>query len=173
LGNIQTALTGAGRVRGLALHKLLEEVLSGELGDDIPALQARGSELLDQLGATLPGRPDAEEMARAVKRGLELPEIAAVRGRLRPEWSISRSWMRDDGVEEVVVGVADAVAVEDDDSVSLVVDWKSDVAPDKATVAGYRGQLGDYLRATRTAKGMLVFLTTGVISTVDGERTAP
>ena len=62
--------------------------------------------------------------------------------------------------------VADAIAAEVDGSVSVVVDWKSDIAPDETTVASYRAQLGKYLDATGAPEGLLVFLTPGVVSSV-------
>ena len=41
-----------GRVRGLVLHKLIEEVLTGETVEVMEILEARARTLLDQLGAT-------------------------------------------------------------------------------------------------------------------------
>ena len=43
------ALPRGGRVRGRILHKLLEEVLTGETADDEAALKARASELAGQI----------------------------------------------------------------------------------------------------------------------------
>jgi hypothetical protein len=40
---------GAGRVRGLVLHKLLEEVLTGELAEDLSAFIRRAGDLLIEL----------------------------------------------------------------------------------------------------------------------------
>jgi exodeoxyribonuclease-5 len=160
------AVAGGGWVRGNVLHKLLEEVLSGELRDDTGTLEARGGELLSELGASVDGAPDLNEMAAAVRRGLTHPEIAAIRHKLRPEWQLALSSMREDGVEEVVMGAADAVAIEEDGTVSCVVDWKSDVQPTGATVTKYRGQLGRYLQMTRTTRGLLVFLSSGEVHPV-------
>lgn len=153
------------RDRGLILHKLLEEVLTRELADTDEALAERGAALAVQLGLEDETRPDPAEMARTVLRGLSLPEIAAVRTKLRPEWGVAAS-RSDGGVELIVSGVADAIAAEADGSVSVVVDWKSDIAPDETTVANYRAQLGKYLDATGAPEGLLVFLTPGVVSSV-------
>ena len=40
---------GAGRVRGLLLHKLLEELLTGELVEDVGCFRARSRELMAEL----------------------------------------------------------------------------------------------------------------------------
>ena len=39
-----------GRERGLVVHKLLEEVLTGEIGEDTSALESRARTLLSELG---------------------------------------------------------------------------------------------------------------------------
>ena len=122
--------------------------------------------MLDAPGAT---SLDHDEAARAVVRALALPEIVAVRDRLVPEFWVSSS-IAIEGGERVISGIADAVAVEADGAFSLVVDWKSDVAPDEATLARYRAQLAAYLDATGAAKGLLVLLTHGITQTVEAER---
>jgi exodeoxyribonuclease-5 len=165
-------VAGAGWLRGNVLHKLLEEVLNKELCDHAAVLAARATALLAQLGTTAAGAPDPVEMAEAVRRGLTHPEIAAIRHKLCSEWPLALSTMRKDGTEEVVVGTADAVAVEEDGSVSCVVDWKSDVQPNDATVKKYQGQLGRYLQMTRTECGLLVFLTSGEVRHVFPQVTA-
>jgi exodeoxyribonuclease-5 len=104
-------------------------------------------------------------MARAVRRGLERVEIAAIRAKLKAEWPIASTALAG-GEELVVLGVADAVAVEADGSASCVVDWKSDVAPEDATIAGYKAQVGKYLEASGAADGLLVFLTSGDVHRV-------
>ena len=159
-------VAGAGWLRGNVLHKLLEEVLTGELSDDVTVVAARATVLLAQVGATAATAPDPVEMAEAVRRGLMHPEIAAIRHKLHPEWPLALSTMREDCTEEVVAGAADAVAIEDGGSVSCVVDWKSDVRPNEATVTKYHGQLSRYLQMTRTERGLLVFLTSGEVISV-------
>ena len=147
--------------RGLVLHKLIEEVLTGEIAEDVGALEARAAELAWQLDDT-PGATDfdAREAARTVLRGFSLPEIRAVRDRLVPECTVSASVSTAEA-EVITLGVADAVVREADGTVSLVVDWKSDVDPTLETVARYRGQVEAYLSATRAEEGLLVFLTSG------------
>ncbi len=147
--------------RGLVLHKLLEEVLTGELPEDAAALQSRAAELAAQLDDT-PGANalDAAEAALTVLRGLALPEIRAVRDRLVPECTVSASQTKPDA-ERVTLGVADAVVRESDGTLSLVVDWKSDVDPTPETIMLYRSQIEAYMAATRAIQGLLVFLSRG------------
>ncbi|MCO6415853.1 UvrD-helicase domain-containing protein [Siccirubricoccus sp. KC 17139] len=154
-----------GLERGLILHKLLEEVLTGEIAETPEALAARGMELSDQLGLKDEKRPVPEELARAVRRGLGRPEIAAIRTKLRPEWPVASTTMVD-SEEVATLGVADAAAVEEDGKTSSVVDWKSDVEPSEGAIAEYCGQLGKYLRATGAPEGFLVFLTSGDVRRV-------
>jgi ATP-dependent exoDNAse (exonuclease V) beta subunit len=150
--------------RGLVLHKLLEEVLTGECADEEGALLARATALAADLAAD---ELECRELAAAVQRGLARPEIRAVRHKLLPEWTVLSSAHLDE-MEHVTSGIADALAVEPDGTVSLVVDWKSDVAPALATVAQYRAQLRAYLEATGATEGLLVFLTTGTVVSVKG-----
>jgi CRISPR-associated exonuclease Cas4 len=82
---------GAGRVRGLLLHKLMEETLTGELPDHVSTLVARASDLIVQLMPYVSEEaiiPDANEIASAVRRTLDLPDIASLRPHLVPEWPI-------------------------------------------------------------------------------------
>jgi hypothetical protein len=66
-----------------------------------------------------------------------------------------------DGADEIVVGVADAMAEGTAGSAILAVEWKSDVDPCDTTVAAYAGHLRCYLSATGIPLGVLVFLTSG------------
>ena len=68
-----------------------------------------------------------------------------------------------EGEEQVVSGIADAVALAPDGSIEVVVDWKSDVAPTAQTVDGYRGQVSAYIRATGAQRGLIVLMTSGTV----------
>ncbi len=159
--------------RGLILHKLLEEVLTGETAEERAALEARAAELATQLDDT-PGAVgfDGAEAAQTVLRGLALPPIRAVRDRLVPECTVASS-VRSDDAEQVTLGVADAIVLDADGTLGLVVDWKSDVGPTPATVTQYRAQVGAYLAATGAPDGMVVFLTDGRIERVQPRTTSP
>lgn len=150
------------RERGLILHKLIEEVLTGEVGEDEQALAERASILLRELDVAAESHEDPSELARAVLRGLGVAEVVAVRGRLMPEVPVLASAMRD-GLEEITFGVADAVAFDNQGRPELVIDWKSDVAPTQATIADYRDQVRSYLDATGTKVGLIVFLSSGSV----------
>jgi hypothetical protein len=76
------AVAGAvrgGRERGLVVHKLLEEVLTGETADRAEALEIRARALLSQLGISEAARPEdgphAPELATTTLRALAIPEI--------------------------------------------------------------------------------------------------
>jgi ATP-dependent exoDNAse (exonuclease V) beta subunit len=152
------------RERGLVVHKLLEEVLTGEIPEQAEALEARARALLAQLGAPEAARPEdgpyAPELAATVSRALAVPEIAARRTRLVPEMTVF-SAATDDERTTYVGGVADAVSVQPSGAVDLVVDWKTDVNPTAQQMELYRAQLRDYLAATGAEEGLLVFVTTG------------
>jgi ATP-dependent exoDNAse (exonuclease V) beta subunit len=155
---------GAGRVRGLLLHKLMEEVLSGELVEDIGCFVSRARELLAELvldpaeGGTI---PDAGEIAAVAWRTLELPDIAALRARLVPEWPIYALLTGHPG-PGALAGRIDAIAYSGNRA-EVVVDWKSDIRPSEADVRAHAGQLEDYLRATDAHRGVLVYMTTGLV----------
>ena len=83
------------------LHKLLEEVLTGQTAEDEAALTTLAAvlvtQMLDTPGA---GSLDPAEVACAVCRGLAVPAVAAVRDLLVPEYPVVRSVLED--AEEVV-----------------------------------------------------------------------
>jgi CRISPR-associated exonuclease Cas4 len=155
---------GAGRVRGLLLHKLMEEVLTGELVEEVAGFASRARELLAELaldpddGDAL---PDADEIAATAWRTLQLPDIAAVRERLIPEWSVY-TLLQGRSDPSALAGRIDAIAY-DGDRAEVVVDWKSDVNPSDADIRFHGGQLEDYLRVTGAPRGALVYMTPGLV----------
>lgn len=154
-----------GRERGLVIHKLLEEVVTGETGSSKQALQNRAADLIRELGCD--ASADAtrglspEELADSALRGLTHPSIAAVRAELRPEVPIYASSTAG-AVEMVTAGIADAVAIKGGSPI-LIVDWKSDVNPSAEMVAHYRVQVSRYLEAMKIPLGLIVFVTTGKV----------
>jgi exodeoxyribonuclease-5 len=161
------AVTGAvrgGRERGLVVHKLLEEVLTGETADRAKALEIRARVLLSQLGIPEAGRPEdgphAPELAATALRALAIPEIVACRSRLLPEITVFSAQSDDDGTI-YVGGIADALAYLPLGIIDLVIDWKTDVNPSIQQIDLYREQMSDYLAATGASEGLLVFVTTG------------
>lgn len=154
---------GAGRLRGILLHKLMEEFLNGELGEEDGEVTDRASVLLGRLvvGATDSGAlPDPAELAATALRTLRLAEIAALRPRLLPELAV---WSEHDGA--LLAGRADAAAY-DGDTPDVVLDWKSDVAPSAQHRAQYRGQLQEYMTAIGASRGAVVYMSLGEVAWV-------
>ncbi len=162
-----------GRERGVILHKLIEEVLTGETEETLPKLRTRAEVLIRAMDRPVVEDPaeglSPGELAGCVVRALSLPEIAHLRQRLVPEFPVYRSAMTDD-CEEAAFGIVDAIAFDADGRPEAVIDWKSDVDPAPETVEHYRAQLRAYLEMTGANRGLIVSLTSG--SVVHVERTA-
>jgi exodeoxyribonuclease-5 len=148
------------------IHKLFEEVLNGETPMQESALSTRADELLKDLGIkSSPSSSDGfspVEIANAVLKGLNVPEVAAVRDRLMPECPVTSA--QTEGQEEFATcGIADALAITANGNPELVIDWKSDVTPTPTLIETYKGQVTAYLKATKIRRGLIVFVTTGRI----------
>jgi CRISPR-associated exonuclease Cas4 len=158
-------VVGAGAVRGVILHKLMEELLTGEVHEHNEAVVARAEVLLLQLMGSVEAdrpHPSPAEMAETALRGLSLPAIAALKPYLIPEVAV---WaMRD---TYLVAGRADALVIRDG-RIDIAIDWKSDVNPTADLRAAYGEQLRDYLDATGAQRGALVFLTRGEVAWIEG-----
>ncbi len=159
-----------GRERGLILHKLMEEVLTGETGDALAALATRAEELIRALGKVPVADPTAglshEEVAGCVTRTLALPEIAALRPALLAEFPVYA--LRGEDTELVATaGIADALTVSSEGRPVVVVDWKSDVNPDQQTLDHYRAQVRAYLDMTGAEQGLVVLMTSPATITVN------
>jgi exodeoxyribonuclease-5 len=161
-----SAVIRGSRERGLVVHKLLEEVLTGETAEQAEALEMRARTLLVQLGTTEAARPEEgpnpREMAATVLRTLAIPEIAACRERLMPELTVFSAQANVD-CTTYVGGVVDALARQPDGSIELIIDWKTDVHPSAQQIELYRDQVHDYLDATCAPEALLVFVTTGQV----------
>jgi ATP-dependent exoDNAse (exonuclease V) beta subunit len=152
-----------GRLRGILLHKLIEELLTGELLEDDTAIAARAKVLSEQLVGSQGADPrpalDPEEAANTAMRTLKLPDIAPLRRRLVPELAV---WSSSPDGKQLLSGRSDAVLIEDG-RVTAVLDWKSDVAPSAQTRTSYLGQLSDYLASTGAERGAIVYMTFGEV----------
>ncbi|MGY3390194.1 ATP-dependent exoDNAse (exonuclease V) beta subunit [Bradyrhizobium sp. USDA 3311] len=160
----QMEVVGGGALRGIVLHKMMEEFLTGGLEAQERPVASRADELLAQLLTDADEReirPDATEMARCALRTLGLPEIAEMRPFLLPEMTI---WGSEDGV--LIAGRADALAIREG-HVEVAIDWKSDITPSSTVRNRYASQLSDYLKATGAKRGMLVFMSLGEIVWVE------
>ena len=157
----QPAVQG-GAGRGRVLHKLLEEVLTGETAETLPDLRARAAKLIAELGLEAVTDPLSglvpDELANCVVATLALPEVMDLRPTLVPEFAV---WHAEPGerAEVLRAGVADAISFDSAGRPDVVVDWKSDVAPSDSTLAHYRAQVGSYLKMTGARRGLIVLAT--------------
>ncbi len=161
-------IVGAGRFRGLILHKLLEEIILGELPPQKMDLETRADVLLPQLMSMAdPSEvaPDPTELAATVVGVTELPELAGMWPYLVPETAVLGTIL-DGDIEHPLSGRADAIAV-DGDFAGVVVDWKSDVAPSPEQQREHTRQLQLYLAVTGGTRGMLVYLTSKTVRWVE------
>jgi CRISPR-associated exonuclease Cas4 len=162
-------MAAGGSVRGIILHKLMEELLTGELEDSIVPLQQRAAALAEQLEARSRSGPevDAKELAMTALRTISLPELADGREGFVPEVPIYGRIGADGN--RLVTGRADAVRFRDGRP-QIVFDWKSDVAPEPATRAVYANQLALYVNVLHAERGAIVYMTSGQIQWVDPAR---
>lgn len=158
-----------GRQRGLVIHRLLEEVLTGETADDLPVLTDRASALIQALGQPIVDDPakglSAAEIAGCVSRTMALPEIAALRPTLVPEFPVYASAQVGD-IEQATAGITDATSLAPDGTPQAVIDWKSDVNPAPESIEHYCAQVRSYLATIGTKKGLVVFVTPGVVVSI-------
>ncbi len=105
--------------------------------------------------------PDADEIAAAAWRTLQLPDIADLRARLVPEWPIYKV-LADRPEPSALAGRIDAIAFQGDHA-AVVVDWKSDIDPAEVDIRLHAAQLEDYLRVTGAPRGALVYMTPGLV----------
>ena len=155
-----------GRERGTILHKLIEEVLTGETAETLPDLIARAGALISAVGLPVMDDPAQglapTELAGCVVRALSLPEVAGLRPRLMPEFPVYGS-IQTDTHEEATAGIVDAIAFDADGAPEVVIDWKSDVDPSAETLEHYRAQVRAYLDMTGAERGFIVTVTSGVV----------
>ena len=153
-----------GWTRGQIIHKLFEEVLTGEVQATEADLTARAEVLTRQLGKVVSDDAAAglepKELAGCVLRGLSLPQVAEVRPGLVPECRVFGSRLEEDG-ENAFAGFADAIAMDQDSNPEVVIDWKTDVKPAPSQVDHYREQVRAYLELTGAKRGLIVLVTSG------------
>lgn len=158
-----------GRERGLIIHKLLEEVLTGETADETPALVERAELLIRSLDRLVVDNPaqglSPVEIAGCVARSLALPEIAALQPTLAPEFPVYASTLAEE-LEQATAGVADAISFAADGTPHVIVDWKSDIDPAPEMIEHYCTQVRSYLDITGTERGLIVLVTSGVVFSV-------
>ena len=137
------------------------------------ALEQVGDALLQHLVGRKPDRVTDDpaqglapaELVGCVVRALSLPEVAALRPELLPEFSVYASTLTEEH-EEVTTGIADAIAFGPDGAPQVVIDWKSDVDLAPETLEHYRAQVRAYLDATGAERGLIVAVTSGTVISV-------
>jgi CRISPR-associated exonuclease Cas4 len=151
-------------IRGIILHKLLEELLTGELQELQSEVTSRARSFLQELGASVSlGSPEPNEMAVTALRTLALPGIAERRHKLVAEVPVYVSLPQKGAL---LSGRADAVALEAGVPES-VFDWKSDVAPTDRNRAAYRAQLLEYAKAIGAPRGAVVYMSMGQLHWIE------
>jgi ATP-dependent exoDNAse (exonuclease V) beta subunit len=157
-----------GRLRGLVAHKLMGEILEEGLAEEAGALADRAGVLAVQLAAGDSDESfvDESEIAQTILRTLALPDIAALRPRLRAELPIYAMIGEADETRPMA-GRADAAARRPDGALEVVIDWKSDIAPGPREMADHLDQLRLYLAATGAPRGALVYMSLGRIRWVE------
>jgi CRISPR-associated exonuclease Cas4 len=153
------------RMRGVILHKLMEELLTGELEAIRDTIKDRARWLCDQLvqEEAQGSSPDPQELASTALRTIALSELKPFRNRLIPEVPIYG--LASKGIHGLIAGRADAIACAEDGS-KVAFDWKSDVAPKDAERTAYAHQLSHYLHVVGAKRGGIVYMTSGHIDWV-------
>jgi hypothetical protein len=155
-----------GRERGVILHKLIEEVLTGETVEMRSALVTRAEALIRAIGQIVAHDPAQglvpAELAACAICALALPEIVALRVGLMPEIPVYAATSTEEQ-EEATAGITDAIAFGVDGAPQVIVDWKSNVAPAPETLEHYRAQVRAYLDMTHAERGIIVLATSGTV----------
>ena len=160
--------------RGKVLHKLMEEILTGELPDAQEYLQARASQLLRQLrqddhSDPLLG-PSSAEIASTVTRTLALPLVVQYRQKLQPEFGIFQLITEVSEITSATSGVIDAVGFDCSGNPEVVFDWKTDVSPTSQARERHTEQVRRYLQVVGVSRGFVVYVTSGVLHEVAAQR---
>jgi CRISPR-associated exonuclease Cas4 len=150
----EVVVAGAGPLRGIVLHKLMEELLVGFVAADATSLTQRASELVSQLSFEESVKPDPSELASASLRTFYHIQLDDYRAHLVPE--IPLFGMRSEN--ELVSARADAIAIVNGVP-AAAFDWKSDADPGANLREAYRLQLLDYLSLCGAPTGAIVYMS--------------
>lgn len=101
-------IVGAGALRGIILHKLMEELLTELVEPELKGLERRAQTLMGQVAIEGAATPDPWELARTALRTFSLQELEPYLPKLLPE--IPLYGARSDTV--LVSARADAIAYE-------------------------------------------------------------
>ena len=155
-------ITGPGLIRGQVIHRLIEEILTGETSLD--QAMERAEILVTQIQSypeTEPQDPiDPVEISLRIDRALKLPQIGPIIDSLVPECPVY-NFESEKGASSVVVGVADAISFSPDGTPQLIIDWKSGQVE-----AHHEEQIAAYMRATSINHGLLVYVDSAQVKEV-------
>lgn len=155
--SFDTPAVVGGPARGSIIHKLIEEILTGELDEDLDAVTARAADLATALkGAD--HDIDTAEAAQAALSGLAIPEVQALRPRLVPEVPVYRIVETPDGTQTITVGIADAVAYRENGKPETVIDWKSDIELDDRMIMRYGEQVRAYAEILGADNALIAYV---------------
>lgn len=161
----EPAVVGAGALRGIILHKLMEELLTGAVTPNRALLTSRAAALTRQASVGATAGPNPSEMADVALRTFSHAELKPYIERLVPEFPLY-------GERSAVVltsARADAIAFEAGAPIA-VFDWKSDVTPTPDDHTAYVSQLLEYLELIGVQKGAVVYMTSGEVRWVHDRR---
>jgi CRISPR-associated exonuclease Cas4 len=148
------AVAGAGPLRGIVLHKLMEELLLAFVKANRTSLAERASELVDQLSFDKSVKPEPSELADAALRTFGDAQLDRYRAHLVPEYPLFGARSEN----ELVSARADSVAIVNGVP-TAAFDWKSDVDPDANMREAYRAQLLEYLSLCGAPTGAVVYMS--------------
>ena len=158
-------------LRGIILHKLMEEFLTGELDVSPETAERRSLGLIRELVPADTPTPqlDVQELAATALRTIALKELSDDRDNVIAEVPVYGSI---GAVDRLIAGRADAVRYRNGDA-EIVFDWKSDVDPKADDRATYAHQLAQYVHVLRAKRGAIVYMTTGEIQWVEPAWASP
>ena len=155
-------ITGPGLMRGQVIHRLIEEILTGETSLD--QATERAEILLTQIQSHPEIEPqdsiDPVEISLRVGRALNLPQIRPIIDSLVPECPVY-NFASENGASSVIVGIADAISFSPDGTPQLIIDWKSGQVE-----AHHEEQIAAYMRATSINHGLLVYVDSAQVKEV-------
>lgn len=94
-----------------------------------------------------------------------LPEITKQRPILKPELNVYAA-VEDNGVEQAMIGIADAIRFDSQGKPFAVIDRKNDVGPTAVTIEHYCAQIHTYLDMTDIERELVVLVTSDQLITI-------
>ena len=150
-----------GRLRGILLHKLMEEFLTGELAEDEASAQVRArvllGELVGVLGLADGTQPDPGEAAKTAFSTLRLPEVTSLRAEMSAEIPIWAS----QAAGSVLAGRADAMAIDHNGTITAEKGTYSTIAEISTAEKINETYVGRVLRLTLLAPDIIEAILNG------------